>query len=214
MACLFFLPLYGNEAGTVLAYGGLAGMIWCALAACAANNLREKTAYLLGVHSAVSFWLVGRGCGDAALFFLVTTTPPAVLLGIGVSVLNDRLKFLDMDRLHGIGTQLPRIRLLLIFGMLGIAFFPGSSSFSGFVVVLEQAGPGAELWIAVGACVLAFLAGGQAFVSICFGDPPEEVRRAGDLNRRELWGVVPLEILSAAGLWPGLTQYLRTLVGL
>jgi NADH:ubiquinone oxidoreductase subunit 4 (subunit M) len=147
-----------------------------------------------------------------AVLVLLLTLPPTVLWGVGSSILYDRLKYLNLDRLHGIGTQLPRMNLLFVAGAAGIAFFPGSSAFPGLVLLVEEVGPEAQTWGVAAAAVLLFLSAGQVYMQLAFGETPEDLRRAGDLNSRELAAVIPLGLCVAAGLWPGLHSILRTLL--
>jgi NADH:ubiquinone oxidoreductase subunit 4 (subunit M) len=191
---------------------GLCGIFWCGFASLAADNLREKLGYFVGVQSALAMWAIGNGSPQVALLFLLLTLPATVLWGVGASILYDRLKYLDVDRLHGIGTQLPRMNLLLATAAAGVAFFPGSLSFPGLAILLEKVSPTAGA-VAVGAAsVLVFLSAGHVYVQIAFGESAEDLRRAGDLNRRELAAVIPVGLCVAAGLWPGLTGVLRSLL--
>jgi hypothetical protein len=191
---------------------GLCGIFWCGFASLAADNLREKLGYFVGVQSALATWAIGNGAPEVALLFLLLTLPATVLWGVGASILYDRLKYLDVDRLHGIGTQLPRMNLLLATAAAGVALFPGSLSFPGLAILLEKVSPTAGAWAVGAASVLLFLSAGHVYVQIAFGEAPEDLRRAGDLNRRELAAVIPMGICVSAGLWPGLADVLRSLL--
>jgi NADH:ubiquinone oxidoreductase subunit 4 (subunit M) len=203
-----FLPVEPND---LLAAFGLIGAVWCGTASLAGENLREKLGYFVGVQASFSLWAIGKGAPDAALLLILVTTPPTVLWGLGTSILFDRLKCLEADRLQGIGVQLGRLNLLLIFAALGIALFPGTVGFPGAVFLLEQVTSATEVWCLGAAVVLLLLSSGHAYVRVAFGETSDELRRSGDLNARELAAGVPLGLCVAAGLWPGLAGALRAI---
>ena len=190
---------------------GLIGVLWCACASFAADNLRERLGYFVGAQSCLALWALGRGEPNVAVFFLLVTIPPTVLWGVGASILFDRLKYLSIDRLRGVGVQLPRMNMLLIAAAVGIAFFPGSSSFAGLASLLEKATIGLEPYLVGAAALLLFLSAGSAYVRICFGEVAEDLRRSGDLNSRELAAVIPVGLCVVVGLWPGIGALLRAL---
>ncbi len=191
---------------------GICGIFWCGFASLGAKNLREKLGYFVGVQAALSLWAIGNGAPHVALLFLILTLPATVLWGVGASILYDRLKYLDVDRLHGIGTQLPRVNILFATAAVGIAFFPGSLGFPGLVLLLEEVRSTGGAWGVGVAAILLFLSAGHVYVEVAFGETPDDLRRAGDLNRRELAAVIPVGLCVAAGLWPGLHVVLRSLI--
>jgi len=191
---------------------GMIGICWCACAALAANNLREKAAYLLCAQSSLCAWALGKGLFGEAQVLLLATTPAAVLIGIGPSILYDRLKYLDCARVSGIAEHLPRMHFLLAAATLGLLFLPGSVSFMGLQLVLPHAKTAWELWLLTGALLVLLVAGGHTYMSACFGEGNEDLRRAGDLNARELTAAIPLAACVLAGLWPGLARVLRDLL--
>ncbi len=191
---------------------GLVGTCWCACATFAADNLREKVTYLLCAQSSLCAWAVGKGLAREAEVLLLAATPAAVLLGIGVSILYDRLKYLDCTRLCGIAAHLPRMHCLLAVAMLGVVFLPGSASFLGLWLLLPYAITAWEMALLACALLVLFFAGGHTYMRVCFGEGGDDLRRAGDLNTRELAAVIPLAALVLAGLWPGLSKVLREIL--
>ncbi|HAK96602.1 MAG TPA: hypothetical protein DCM87_16825 [Planctomycetes bacterium] len=200
-----------EPAAGVLRVLGLIGICWCACAALAAGNLREKAAYLLCAQSSLCAWALGKGLSHEVELLLLATTPAAVLLGIGPSILYDRLKYLDCGRLSGIAGHLPRMHFLLVVATLGMLFLPGSASFMGLWLVLPYAKAAWEMWLLAGGLLVLLVAGGHTYMTVCFGEGNDDLRRAGDLNPRELSAVIPLAACVLAGLWPGLAQVLRDL---
>ena len=85
-------------------------------------------------------------------------------------------------------------------------------SFSGVIVLCEGATTAWEVWSIAAAMVLVFFSGAGAYIRICYGEISEDMRRAGDLNMRELTALIPLALCALAGLWPGVTNALRTLL--
>jgi NADH:ubiquinone oxidoreductase subunit 4 (subunit M) len=208
-ACLRFYPAEPNAAFAVL---GLVGAVWCGCASFAAGNLREKLGYFAGVHASLALWAIGKGSPELAALILIVTLPGIILWGLGSSILFDRLKYIELERLRGIGAHLPRMNVLFILGALGIALFPGTSAFAALIVIVEKTETEGEVWRLGAAVVLLFLAAGSTYFRLAFGEVAEDLRRAGDLNRRELSAVIPLGCCVAAGLVPPLVSFLRGLL--
>ena len=213
-AIVIYLRFAPERPEPLIAVLALLGIVWCGFAAFGADDLRERLGYMSQVHTALAVWAASHGAREAALMLLLLTTAPAVLWGLASSVLFDRLKYLSLERITGLGPQLPRLTLVFLLAAAGMAFFPGSCAFSGFSVLLESARAAPRAWLV---CTVAaftlLLAAGQAYVAIAFGEGGEDVRRSGDLNRRELLGAVPLAVCVAAGLWPGFGAFLVSLLG-
>jgi len=210
IACLNLCPVEPNAAFAVL---GLAGALWCGCASFATDNLREKLGYFASAHGSLCLWAIGKGAPELAVLLMLVTLPGIVLWGLAASILYDRLKYLDLDRLRGLGAQLPRMNLLYIGAALGVAFFPGTSAFPGLVFLIERAPRGGwEVWGIGAAFLLLFLSAGATYVRMAFGETAEDVRRTGDLNVRELAAVIPLGLCVAAGLAPGLVDVQRSLI--
>jgi formate hydrogenlyase subunit 3/multisubunit Na+/H+ antiporter MnhD subunit len=198
----------------VLCVLGLVGTCWCACAAFAADNLREKVTYLLCAQSSVCAWALGKGLAREVEVLLLVTAPAAVLLGIGVSILYDRFKYLDVHRLSGVAGHLPRMHFLLVVGTLGLVFLPGSASFLGLWLLLPHAQAAWEMWLLAAALLMLLGAGGHAYMCVSFGDGNDDLRRAGDLNLREMTAVIPLAACVLAGLWPGFAKVLKGLLAM
>ena len=194
-------------AGGAVSFLGLGGALWCALAGLAARDLRRKVGYAAGVHAALCAWAIGGGHAAEARTFLLAAVPAMALLGIVVSILYDRLKVFEIDRVRGIATHLPRLHAVLVVAMAGVACVPGASTFPALTVLLEQARAPWECGVLAAALLALFLSIGHAYVSICLGE--DDGLRAGDLNSRELAALVPLAVFVLTGLWPGLAAFLQ-----
>ena len=212
VAAAGYVTFCASEPNGVFAILGLAGVLWCSCASIASANLGEKLGYLVGVQSSLALWAIGKGVPETALLFLLVTAPPTVLWAIGSGILFGRLKHLDLEHIQGIGPQLPRLNLVFIAAVLGVALFPGTSSFAGIVLLLKHAGTWWERLGVGGAAVLLFISAGYAYLRLAFGEVSKELRRAGDLNRRELAAVIPVGLCVAVGLWPGFVKLIKGLI--
>jgi len=210
-AALVLLHFPPAGIGTLPVVFGLAGMLWCSFAAVAAEDLRERIGYFAGIQAGFALYAFGCGVPRLGVLYLLATLPPILMWALAACIVFDRIKFLTLRRLHGLATQLPRLNLALIVGGFGLSVLPGTVGFPGLCLLLERIKGTPALWVALTAVAATFLVCGSTYVRIAFGEVAEELRRAGDLNARELVSMILLGLLTLSGLVPVAAALLRKL---
>ena len=188
----------------------LAGLLYYAIRAITENNLRKMFAYASGSHLsliALGLFLENSYAWSGSLYFVATHALASAGIFFMIGLTYKRFKTVHIDELGGIAQQAPLFTFFFAFFALSIAGLPGTG---GFV---------AELLIIVGAFKESFYIGfftaltvlaGMSYIFLMlqralFGQRHNACEDCDDLNRRELFMVVPLALLILiSGLFPSL----------
>jgi len=187
---------------------GVINIIYGALCALAQDDFKKMVAYssishmgfvLLGIAlltkgglQGAMFQMISHGITSAAMFFLV-------------GVIYDRVHHRDINRLGGLGTQLPIYTGLSIVGFFAGMGLPGLCGFIGEIYVLlgswqaSVIGPvGAKVLTIVAASGVILTAGYilWAIQRVFLGPPRPEYKDVPEISLREINIMAPMAILS------------------
>jgi NADH-quinone oxidoreductase subunit M len=198
--------------GPLLAWIGVAGLLWAAVVALAQVDLKRLVAYssishmgwvLIGIGSGTAAGLSGaavqgitHGIGAAALFLLV-------------GVVYDRAHHRRIDDFGGLWQPMPVFGAVAIITFLAAAGVPGLAGFPGEWLAFLGAVQGeGTAWIAAMSVISLVLGAAYmlwALKRLCFG-PVNPARAAdADLDGRERWLLLPLAgLLIIVGVVPSL----------
>lgn len=200
---------------------GLINVIWGAMCALAQTDLKKLVAYssinhmgyaLLGMAAIIAAGAMHGGNQAAAqaglsgaVFQMFNHGTISAMLFILVGVVYDRAHHRNIDGFGGLAKQMP-----LYAGMCMIAFFAGLGlpGFSGFVsefMCFIGAFPVFKVIVIIS--TLGILLNAAYFLSaykrIFFGELNEKYKDMPEINRRELFTVVPLAIITLFfGIYP------------
>jgi NADH-quinone oxidoreductase subunit M len=216
--CFGVLPEASRwAAGTIVAIGVL-GIVYGALCAMAQRDLKRMLAY--GAVGQMGFCLVGLGSltPEGIAGCLVQMTSHGLLVAILVllvAALEERLHTRDLDRVGGLGAEVPVYSMLAGFALLGSLGLPGTLGFWGEVLALLGAFPlhRVPTLVATLGTLLTAVYHVSAIRRLLLGEPPESRRtdpllvpfggKVPDITHRELAAIAPLIVLALVlGLWP------------
>jgi NADH-quinone oxidoreductase subunit L len=177
-------PLFtiAPTAADISAFTGLATLIFAATVALVVTDLKRIIAY--STISQIGYMVVGVSIGaySAGLFHLMTHAFFKALLFMGAgSIIGAMAGEQSIDRMSGFRRALRFTTLMMTFGALALAAFPGTSGFFSKDEILAFAVErGGIYWIiAIGGYIAAFLTAAYAFriiFRVHYGEPCHEAR--------------------------------------
>jgi len=207
-------------AGT-LAVLGLINVIWGAMCALAQTDLKKLVAYssvnhmgytLIGMSAVIAASgmngenLISAQAGlGGAVFQMFNHGTISAMLFILVGVIYDRAHHRDIEGFGGLASQMP-----IYTAFVAIAFFAGLGlpGFSGFIseaMIFIGAFPVFKTVVIISTLGILLNAAYflWAFQRIFFGPANEKYKDLPDINRRELFTVIPLAIITLIlGVYP------------
>jgi len=189
---------------------GVVNIIYGALCALAQNDFKKMVAYssishmgfvLLGIAlltkaglQGAMFQMISHGLTSAAMFFLV-------------GVIYDRVHHRDINRLGGLGTQMPIYTGLSIVGFFAGMGLPGLCGFIGEIYVLLGSWQATVIGF-IGAKVLTVIAASGVILTagyilwaiqrVFLGQPKPEYADVPKISLREINIMTPMAVLSVA----------------
>ncbi|MGH7904943.1 MAG: complex I subunit 4 family protein [Candidatus Dormibacteraceae bacterium] len=197
-AARFLAPLIGGM--------GVATVIWGAMAAYGATDLRRMGAYA----SMVPAGVVALGVAgltplalDAAVLALFAGGLGAALLNGACATVAERAQSRSLALLGGLGPRMPHLAWLLVLGAFAVIGVPGLATFTADLFAFMgsmRTAPEAAFGVAAG-LVLAALAVAALLFRVLFSAPNDDAPGARDASLAEVWY---LGILAGALLWVGI----------
>jgi len=178
-------------AARILVLIGAGQFLYAALCAMAQIDLRRLIAYAAASHAGLALAALATNTpagADAALDAPVLRGLWLGLALLAVGWLFLRIGHLELDRLGGLGIQIPRFALIAIPAFVSAMGMPGTCSYPALAASL---GPGyvplaARILIGIGiAATIAYTV--RALAGLFLGRPGDVFRRIADLTRREAW---------------------------
>lgn len=183
-------------AARILIWIGAAQFLYAALCALAQIDLRKLIAYAAASHAglALAAFAAGTPAGLAAAeeaSLLRGAWLALALLACGW--LHIRTGNLELDRLGGLGIQLPRFALVSIPALVAALAIPGTCGYPPLAACLDPGAVplGARILIGIGIpLTIGYVT--RALAGVYLGRPGDVFRRFADLTRREalLYGIL------------------------
>tara|TARA_Y100001001_G_C7992991_1_gene303602 strand:- start:34 stop:1581 length:1548 start_codon:yes stop_codon:yes gene_type:complete len=204
-----------------LATLGLINVIWGAMCALAQKDLKKMVAYssvnhmgyvLLGMAAVIAASgmngdnLISAQAGlNGAVFQMFNHGTISAMLFILVGVIYDRAHHRDIEGFGGLASQMP-----IYTGLVAVAFFAGLGlpGFSGFVsefMIFIGAFPVFKTIVIISTIGILLNAAYflWAFQRVFFGPANEKYKDLPEINKRELFTVVPLALITLfLGIYP------------
>ena len=207
----FVVPVFEAELARfaiLLALMGIAGMMWCGLAAIAQKDMKRMLAFSSASHMgiiALGVFCMNIQALTGSLFQIAAHATSTGVLFLFIGLMEERLGTRDIDNLGGVAYRAPIFATFFAIAMLASVGLPGTSGFIG------------EFLIIVGAVkfsgFIGFLAGTTLIVGVCymlwmfqrvfFEKDNEKTQHFADLKVSEALTILPVILLILAmGIYP------------
>lgn len=207
----FVIPVFEIEFARwalLLALAGVAGMLYCGLAAIAQKDLKRMLAFSSASHMgiiALGVFCMNVQALTGSLFQIAAHATSTGVLFLFVGLMEERMESRQIDEFGGIAYQAPIFATFFAIAMLASVGLPGTSGFIGeFLIIL-----GAIKF----SIFIAVLAGTTLIVGVCymlwmyqrvfFEQSNERTAQFKDLRLAEILTFLPVILLIVAmGIFP------------
>jgi len=162
----YVVPVFEAELArfaVLLALMGIAGMMWCGLAAIAQKDMKRMLAFSSASHMgiiALGVFCMNLQALTGSLFQIAAHATSTGVLFLFIGLMEERLQTRSIDDLGGVAYRAPIFATFFAIAMLASVGLPGTSGFIG------------EFLIIVGAVkfsgFIGFLAGTTLIVGVCY----------------------------------------------
>ena len=187
---------------------GVAGMIYCGLAAIAQKDMKRLLAFSSASHMgiiALGVFCMNVQALAGSLFQIVAHATSTGVLFLFIGLMEERLGTRDIDELGGIAYRAPIFATFFAIAMLASVGLPGTSGFIGeFLIILgavkfnTSIGVLAGTTLIIGVCYMLWM-----FQRVFFEKGKEKTASFADLSKMEILTFVPVILLILGmGIFP------------
>ena len=207
----FVVPIFEFELARfamLLSLAGVAGMIYCGLAAIAQKDIKRLLAFSSASHMgviALGVFCMNVQALTGTLFQIAAHATSTGVLFLFVGLLEERMKTRSIEDLGGIAYKAPIFATFFAIAMLASVGLPGTSGFIGeFLIILGAIkystfiGVLAGTTLIIGVCYMLWM-----FQRVFFEEGNEKTEGFSDLNLREVLTLIPVILLIIGmGIFP------------
>jgi NADH-quinone oxidoreductase subunit M len=204
-----FQPAFHRIVGVIIVIA-LVTLLWGAIAALAADDLRRLVGYVVMSHMGLVLLAAASAAPVAingAILLLVADGLTAALLVLMAAAIIERSATTSIRAMGGMGSRMGKGAVLWIFAALAAIGFPGLAGFVGQFMIVVGAYPSHRIATLVAVLGMLLLAGAMIVTvqRIFFGPLPERHGRVRDLATLELAnGVGLVSLIVLLGLLPAI----------
>lgn len=186
-------------AGSVTWVGAIT-LLWGALAAMGAKDLKKMLAYSTMSQLGYMFLAIGTGSVLASQFHLVSHAVFKTLLFLAAGAVVHEAGTREMDLMSGAGKRMPLTGRMFMLGVMGLSGIPLTSGFFSKDMVFSGAmhvGAYAALAVAVAGAALTFTYSWRAYLRVFGGATSPALSNAHEVHRSMAW---PMGVLGIGTL--------------